>query len=56
MEQNIDSFEVKVLWRRYMTTEALARVARRAGVRREQERVREAWDKGLFVIRSPERQ
>ena len=36
-----------------MTTEVLARVARRAGVRREQERVREAWDKDLFAIRSP---
>ena len=39
--------------RRYMTSEVLPRVARRAGVRREQERVREAWDKGLFAIRSP---
>lgn len=39
--------------RRYVTSEALARVARRAGIRREQERVREAWDKGLFAIRSP---
>lgn len=38
--------------RRYITSEALARVARRAGVRREQKRVREAWDKGLFAIRS----
>lgn len=41
------------MMRRYMTTEALARVARRAGVRREQERVWESWDKGLFAIRSP---
>jgi len=38
--------------RRYITSEALAHVARRAGVRREQERVREAWDKGLFAMRS----
>lgn len=38
---------------RYITSEALARVARRAGVRQEQSRVREAWDKGLFAIRSP---
>ena len=38
--------------RRYITSEALARVARRAGVRQEQHRVREAWDKGLFAIRS----
>lgn len=38
--------------RRYITSEALARVARRAGVRREQKQVREAWDKGLFAIRS----
>lgn len=38
--------------RRYITSEALARVARRAGIRQEQSRVREAWDKGLFAIRS----
>lgn len=38
--------------RRYLTTEALARVARRAGVRQEQKRIREAWDKGLFAMRS----
>jgi len=38
--------------RRYITSEALARVARRAGVRQEQKRVREAWEKGLFAIRS----
>jgi len=37
---------------RYKTTEALARIARRAGVRHEQKRVREAWKKGLFAIRS----
>jgi len=38
--------------RRYMTSQALARVARRAGVRQEQRRIREAWDKELFAIRS----
>ena len=38
--------------RRYITSEALAHVARRAGVRQEQSRVREAWDKGLFAMRS----
>jgi len=38
--------------RRYLTTEALARVARGAGVRQEQRRVRVAWKKGLFAIRS----
>jgi len=37
---------------RYVTTEALAKIARRAGVRHEQKRVREAWEKGLFAIRS----
>lgn len=38
--------------RRYVTSEALAPIARRAGVRQEQRRVREAWDKGMFAIRS----
>lgn len=37
---------------RRLTTEAQPRVARRAGVRREQERVREAWKRGLFAVRS----
>ena len=35
-----------------LTTEDLAKVARRQGIRHEQERIREAWDKGLYAIRS----
>jgi len=38
--------------RRNLTTEALAEVARRQGIRHEQERVREAWDRGLYAVRS----
>jgi len=38
--------------RRNLTTEALAEVARRQGIRHEQERVREAWERGLYAVRS----
>lgn len=38
--------------RRNLTTEALAKVARKQGIRHEQERVREAWDRGLYALRS----
>jgi hypothetical protein len=38
--------------RKNLTTQALAEVARRQGIRHEQERIRESWEKGLYAIRS----
>jgi hypothetical protein len=38
--------------KRNLTTHALAEVARRQGIRHEQERIRESWEEGLYAIRS----